>query len=195
MHALDLIGFAIILPTAIMFFMALEWGGQRYAWGSSVVVGLFVGAGLAFMLFLVWEYSQGDNAMLPFSMLRTRIVAAAAAYMFVFLGALFCFDYYLPIFFQSVEDDTPFLSGVHMLPQVIAQVVFAMVSGVMGMQTPLRAPVPKKKKGKTPQNTNRMLTQHRQSKAPATTYLGLRADQCSPQSVTDSFPASPHPHP
>lgn len=134
-QALDLIGFAIILPTAIMFFMALEWGGQRYAWSSSVVIGLFVGAGVSFILFLVWEYYRGDDAMLPFSMLRTRIVCSAAAYMFFFFGVLFCFDYYLPIFFQSVEDDTAFLSGVHMLPQVIAQVVFAMVSGVMVQNT------------------------------------------------------------
>lgn len=140
-QALDLVGFAIILPTAIMFFMALEWGGQRYAWSSSVVIGLFVGAGLAFILFLVWEYYRGDDAMLPFSMLRTRIVWSAATYMFFFFGVLFCFDYYLPIFFQSVENDTAFLSGVHILPQVIAQVVFAMVSGIMGMFCPVPQPL------------------------------------------------------
>lgn len=52
--------------------------------------------------------------------------------MFVLFGVLFCFDYCSPGFFQSVDDDTPFSSGVHMLPQAIAQVAFAMVSGVMG---------------------------------------------------------------
>lgn len=132
-HSLDLIGFAAILPTAIMFFLALEWGGQRYAWDNSVVIGLFVGSGVSFILFLAWEYHRGDDAMLPFSMLCKQIIGSSASYMFFFLGVLLCFDYYLPIFFQSVYDDTAFLSGVHMLPQVIAQVVFALVSGVMGM--------------------------------------------------------------
>lgn len=98
-HVLDLIGFAIVLPTVIMFFMALEWGGQRYAWGNSVVIGLLVGASISLMLFLIWEYYQGDNAMILFSILRTRIVAAGPAYTFVFFGVLFCIDYYLPIFF------------------------------------------------------------------------------------------------
>lgn len=132
-HALDLIGFAIVHPMAIMFFMALEWGGQRYAWGNPIVIGLLVGAGLSLMLLLNWKYYQGDNAMIPLSILCTRILAAGAAYMSVFFGVLFCFDYYFPIFFQSVEDDTAFLSGVRMLPQVVAQVSFTMASGVVGM--------------------------------------------------------------
>lgn len=127
---LDIPGFLIIAPTVIMLFLALNWGGGEYAWNSATVIGLFVGAGVYFIVFLAWEYRQGDDAMIPFSMITTRIIWSASATMFFFLGVLFCFDYYLPIFLQAVKDDTAFLSGVHMLPQIISQVVFAMVSGV-----------------------------------------------------------------
>src|ERR1700742_3823480 len=71
---LDLPGFAVFGPTAIMFFLALEYGGNQYRWNSPTVIGLFVGAGVALILFLVVEWRAGDEAMLPISMIRRRIV-------------------------------------------------------------------------------------------------------------------------
>ena len=52
--------------------------------------------------------------------------------MFFFLGVLFCGNYYLPIYFQAVKDNSALISGVHILLTIIGQVLFAMVSGVMG---------------------------------------------------------------
>jgi hypothetical protein len=129
-QSLDLPGFAIVVPAAIMFFLALEWGGNIYAWNSSPVIGLFVGAAVTFSLFLVWEYRQGDNAMVPFSMLRMRIIWSASVTMFFFLGVLFCYNFYLPIYFQAVQNDSALMSGVHILPTILGQVLFALVSGV-----------------------------------------------------------------
>lgn len=53
--SLDLIGFALISPAAIMFLLALEYGGNQYAWDSSIVFGLLVGAAVTFAVFLAWE--------------------------------------------------------------------------------------------------------------------------------------------
>lgn len=52
-HSLDLIGYAVDLHTATTLYMVLEWSGQSYEWGNSVVIGLFVGTGLSFVLFLI----------------------------------------------------------------------------------------------------------------------------------------------
>ncbi|MCJ1386604.1 hypothetical protein MMC17_009730 [Xylographa soralifera] len=131
MKSLDLPGFALIAPAAIMFFLALEYGGNQFAWNSSVVIGLFVGAGLTLIVFLLWEWRQGEEAMVPFFMLRKRIIWSASSTMFFFFGCLFCAGYYLPIYFQSVNDDTALMSGVHTLPYVIAQVVFSILAGGM----------------------------------------------------------------
>ncbi|GAB1210515.1 hypothetical protein APSETT445_009309 [Aspergillus pseudonomiae] len=71
---LDLIGFALFAPSAIQLLLALQYGGNQFTWHSSQVIGLFCGAGATFIAFLLWDYKQGDKAMIPFSMIRKRVV-------------------------------------------------------------------------------------------------------------------------
>ena len=58
---LDIPGFILFTPTIIMLLLALEWGGVTYRWNSSVVIGLFCGAGVAWIIFLLWERRQGEG--------------------------------------------------------------------------------------------------------------------------------------
>ncbi|KEF53516.1 uncharacterized protein A1O9_10491 [Exophiala aquamarina CBS 119918] len=129
--SLDLPGFMLVSPAAIMFLLGLQYGGNQYAWNSSTVIGLLVGAAVAFVLFLVWEYSKGDDAMVPFAMLKHRIIWSATGTMFFLLGSILVADFYLAIYFQAVHDDSPVMSGVHMLPTTVGMVLFTMTSGVM----------------------------------------------------------------
>ncbi|KAH8906887.1 MFS general substrate transporter [Coniochaeta sp. PMI_546] len=129
--SLDLPGFMLISPAAVMFLLGLQYGGNQYAWDSSVVLGLLVAAGVTFALFLAWEYRQGDEAMVPFAMLKHRIIWSAAGNMFFVLGSILVADFYLAIYFQAVHDDSPLMSGVHMLPTTLGMVIFTMTSGMM----------------------------------------------------------------
>lgn len=119
-----------------MFLLALQYGGTVHPWNSSVVIGLLVGAAVTFIIFLVWEYHQGDGAMVPFAMIKKRIVWSAAANLFFLLGAILVAEYYLAIFFQTVRDDPPLMSGVHMLPTTLGLVLFTMLSGMMSTFPP-----------------------------------------------------------
>jgi hypothetical protein len=40
-------------------------------------------------------------------------------------------DFYLAIYFQAVNDDSPLMSGVHMLPTTLGIVLFTMLSGTL----------------------------------------------------------------
>jgi hypothetical protein len=131
-NSFDLPGFILMAPAAIMFFLALEYGGNQHKWNSSVEIGLFVGAAVTLVVFLAWEQRRGDDAMVPFSILRQRIIWSGSATMSFFTAALFCLGYYLPVYFQSVKDDSVLMSGVHILPLILTQVLFAMVAGAMG---------------------------------------------------------------
>ena len=131
-YDLDLPGFALISPAAVMLFLALQWGGNQHPWDNSVVIGLFIGAVATFATFLAWGHHQGDAAMVPFYMLKQQIIWSASATMFFFMGVLFCANYYLPVYFQAVLDNSAVLSGVHILPTIIAQVILAVTSGSMG---------------------------------------------------------------
>ncbi|KAJ5087226.1 hypothetical protein N7456_010842 [Penicillium angulare] len=129
--SLDLPGFMLISPTAVMFLLALQYGGTIHPWNSATVIGLIVGAAATFILFLIWEYKQGGGAMVPFSMLRERTVWAAGGNLFFLLGAILVAEYYLAIFFQTVLDNTPIMSGVHLLPTTLGLVIFTMLAGMM----------------------------------------------------------------
>ena len=129
---LDPIGFIFFAPATTQGLLALEWGGTRYAWNDAVIIGLFSGAAATLAIFLAWEYSMGDEAMVPPSMIRQRIVWSSCLVMFFFFGALLNAVYYLPIYFQAVRDATPTMSGVYLLPMILAQVITAVVSGILG---------------------------------------------------------------
>jgi Fungal trichothecene efflux pump (TRI12) len=129
---LDLIGFFLFALFTIMFFMALELGGTEYPWDSATIIGLFHGAGDILVLFVAWEYYVGDKAMVPYSMLRKRVVwSSCLASAFTF-GCMFTYSYYLPIYFQVVKEASPVLSGVYVLPGILSQLVMVVISGVLG---------------------------------------------------------------
>lgn len=133
LRRLDLIGFALFVPTAVQFLLALEWGGSRYVWDSATIIGLFCGAAGMFCAFLTWEYRRGDSAMIPFSMVRRKIVWCSCLVMFLFMGSMIITSYYMPIYFQTVRNATPTMSGVYILPAILSQILFSTVSGVLGM--------------------------------------------------------------
>jgi hypothetical protein len=134
--SLDLPGFMLISPAVVMFLLGLQYGGNQFAWDSSVVIGLLVGAAATFVLFLFWEHRQGDGAMIPFAMLKHRIIWSASANMFFLMASILVADFYLAIYFQAVHDDSPLMSGVHMLPTTLGIVLFTMLSGTLSEPNP-----------------------------------------------------------
>lgn len=129
---LDIPGFLIFAPSSIMVLLALQWGGTRYAWGSATIIGLFCGSAGTFAIFMAWEYKRGDDAMVPWPMIRQKIVACAMGVNFFFFGGQIILSYYLAQYFQAVRGVSPTLSGVYLLPGILSQMLLAIISGVLG---------------------------------------------------------------
>ncbi|QDS74138.1 hypothetical protein FKW77_001124 [Venturia effusa] len=128
---LDLVGFFHFAPSTVMFLMALQWGGQKYAWSNAIIIGLLCGGASTLLIFLAWERHAGEKAMVPFSILRNRVVWCSSIVTGLFFGSLLMFSYYLPIYFQTVEGASPTMSGVYMLPSILTQMLAAVLSGVL----------------------------------------------------------------
>jgi hypothetical protein len=128
---LDIAGFLIFAPATVMLLMALQWGGTEHPWNSATIIGLFCGAGASLIPFVIWEYYVGDNAMIPVSVIRHRVVWSSCIYGAFFLGAVMTFTYYMPIYFQAVRGVSPSLSGVYLFPSILSQMIAAVLSGVM----------------------------------------------------------------
>lgn len=50
-------------------------------------------------------------------------------------------DYYLAIYFQSVKDDTPLMSGVHMLPTTLSMLLSMVTAGGLTQTTDFYLPM------------------------------------------------------
>ncbi|KAL4964281.1 MDR family MFS transporter [Aspergillus stella-maris] len=129
--SLDIPGFALFAGTVMQLLFALNWGGTSHPWNSSTIIGLFVGCGVTFLVFIIWEYRVGDQAMIPLSLVRQRIIwASCANYAFLF-GSMMCATYYLPMYFQAVRGASPTMSGVDLLPTIVPTMLFAGICGVL----------------------------------------------------------------
>ncbi|KAL4972120.1 major facilitator superfamily domain-containing protein [Aspergillus desertorum] len=128
---LDLIGFALFAPAAIMLLLALQYGGNDYAWNSSQVIGLFVGAGATFIVFVLWENYKGDRAMIPPNIMKKRVVWSSCLMFGFLMSLMYIVTYYLPIYFQAAKGISPMMSGVYLLPTILAQLIAAGLSGFL----------------------------------------------------------------
>lgn len=130
---LDPIGFILFAPSCIMLLIALQWGGSKFAWNSSTIIGLFVGSALTFIVFLVWENIRGDTAMIPLSMLRQPIFFSSCVVTATQYGSLTLFSYYLPIWFQTILGVSPILSGVYFMATAGTIIIVTFAATTIGM--------------------------------------------------------------
>lgn len=131
-HHLDLVGFALFAPAIVQLLLALQFGGNQYAWSSSQVIGLFCGAGATLIVWFAWNLHRGDDALLPARIIkRQEIWMSGVNYTFL-MCTMFGASYFLPIYFQAVKGVDAIMSGVYLLATILPQLLTAVLSGVVG---------------------------------------------------------------
>ena len=132
---LDPVGIALAMASITCFILAMQYGGNSHAWGSSVVIGLIVGFVLIIAVLIGWEMWLGDYAMMLPRLYKQRSLWSASAFQFFFMGSYVVLLYYLPIYFQSIKGASPIRSGVDNLPLVLSAAVFTLAGGIVVMKT------------------------------------------------------------
>ncbi|KAL8819246.1 MAG: hypothetical protein Q9223_002277 [Gallowayella weberi] len=136
----DPIGTALFLPAIVCLLLALQWGGSLYSWSNGRIIALFVIAGLLAIGFITMQALQGDNATVPFRIIKQRSVAAAGWYTFCLGGSFFVLIYFLPLWFQAIKEVTATKSGIMCLPMILCLVLISITAGVgvttLGYYTP-----------------------------------------------------------
>jgi MFS family permease len=126
---MDLPGTVTIMGSVLCYLLALQWGGVTKTWGDASVVGTLVGFVVLLILFIVIEWLSGERALLQGRILKNRAILVAIAYVTFLGGAFFLLVYYLPIYFQSIDDASPLESGVRNLAMIVSVSVFTILSG------------------------------------------------------------------
>lgn len=126
---MDLLGTLLLLGCVVCYIVAVQYGGARYPWDSGIVIGLIVGFVAIVVAFVLLELFLQERAMMPPRIMKNLTVVSSSLFAFYFFGSYFTLIYYLPIYFQSIDNASPTDSGVRNLPLILAVSVFTIVSG------------------------------------------------------------------
>ena len=125
---IDYLGIALVAVGASALILGTSWGGNEYAWGSPVIIGLFAGGLVALALFCVVEL-RAREPMLPMRLFRNPVFAVCSILSFIVGFAMLGAMIYLPTYLQYVDGDSATLSGVRTLPLVVGLLAASVFSG------------------------------------------------------------------
>ena len=120
LRAIDWLGTFLVTGGTVLLVFGLQYGGITFPWESATVICLIIFGALQFALFLLVEWKASAYPVMPLRLFRNRsncgVLMATFFHGLSFIGPL----YYLPLYFQAVRGASPLLSGVYLLPIVIA---------------------------------------------------------------------------
>ncbi|KAH7025284.1 efflux pump antibiotic resistance protein [Microdochium trichocladiopsis] len=138
---MDPIGIVLVMGATIAFILAVQYGGQSHSWGSDTVAGLLAGSAVVIVVFIAWQAYNGERSMIVPRIVRKRTVWVNALGGFFLSSAYLIIVYYLPIYYQSINNDSPTTSGLRNIPIILAVTFATMLSGVLISKTGIAIPL------------------------------------------------------
>ncbi|KAI9027986.1 major facilitator superfamily domain-containing protein [Hyaloraphidium curvatum] len=126
----DFAGVGTVLAGNVLLLMALTWGGNEYAWNSAAIITCLVLSGVLWAAFIFIEIRIAKNPIIPPHLFRIRNFVFANISNFALGFIMLGYTYWLPIWWQSVQDVSAFQSGVQFIPAFMSTVIFVIGSGV-----------------------------------------------------------------
>jgi EmrB/QacA subfamily drug resistance transporter len=127
-RSIDWGGAALLALSSTALLLGLVWGGRQYAWTSAHVLGALAAAVVVFAVFLLYE-RRVPETILPFGLLRNRVVASSLLCMGLVGMAMFGTISFVPLFVQGVIGTSATSSGVVLTPLMLGAVAASFVSG------------------------------------------------------------------
>ncbi|WP_084740330.1 DHA2 family efflux MFS transporter permease subunit [Cryptosporangium aurantiacum] len=125
---IDYLGIVLVTLGVVSLIMALEWGGDEYAWTSSVILGMF-GCAAAFFLLFVLAEKRAPEPMLPLRLFANPVFTVCSVLSFVVGFAMLGAMTFLPSYLQYVDGVSATGSGFRTLPLMAGLLIMSMVSG------------------------------------------------------------------
>ena len=128
---LDPLGTTIFIGGVTSLLLATQWGGTTYPWKDSRIIALFIVFGVTMPIFVWIQHRLGDDASMPLRIITQRSVALATIYATLVGGSLTSLIYYVPLWFQAVQDVSAIESGVRTIPMMLAMMLGALMAGAV----------------------------------------------------------------
>jgi EmrB/QacA subfamily drug resistance transporter len=133
-HKVDYLGGSLLAVAVTALILLATWGGTQYAWTSPQIIGLglvTVAAGAAFYL----TETRADEPMLPLHVFRNRNFSITMTLTFLTGLAMFGAMTFLPLYQQTVQGESPTVSGLMLTPMMLGVTVTSIVAGQVTTKT------------------------------------------------------------
>jgi MFS family permease len=148
--AVDWFGSFSILAISIMVLLGLDFGGATFPWDSPKVICLIVFGALMSIAFIYSEKRLAKYPLMPLHVFESRsniacflvdfthgfvscliyqgirVKRSTDLWMQAFLGS----EYFLPLYFQSTKEASPFHSGILILPFILSECLASLSVGI-----------------------------------------------------------------
>ncbi|RAO43276.1 Dethiobiotin synthase [Micromonospora saelicesensis] len=127
-HSIDWLGAGLLVAGVSSLLLALSWGGNEYAWGSAVIIGLFV-AGVVLGVLFVLQEARVAEPILPLRLFRSATFALANSALLIIGLVMFGSIIFIPLYLQIVKGASPTRSGLLMLPMMAGIIITSILTG------------------------------------------------------------------
>jgi EmrB/QacA subfamily drug resistance transporter len=125
---IDFLGAGLLSSASVLLLLGLVWAGDKYAWGSAEIIGIFAGSAVFTGLF-VWQESRHPEPMLPLHLFRNRVFVIANLVVFTLGLSTFGAVQYLPTFVQTALGASATVSGIITTPQSLGLLFTSIIGG------------------------------------------------------------------
>jgi MFS family permease len=132
-HRLDILGSALLVGAAVALLLALNWGGNRYAWGSGPILGLLIASAVLTAGFMA-HVRRAPEPLLPLRLMRNPVASWATTAASLTSFSFFGMAVYMPVYLEVVEKLSPSVSGMTLLPLMGGTVVGASTAGRLSVR-------------------------------------------------------------
>ncbi|KAF0548087.1 MFS general substrate transporter [Gigaspora margarita] len=132
---IDFIGIIIMISSTVCILLPLNWGGSTYAWNSPVIIVLLCAGTVGYIIFgLVETYVVSEPVVSPHLFKNLNVISCFIAS--IFQGMIFfSLIFYIPLYFQVVNEVSATQSGIYYLPCILSGVLFSILAGQMFSRT------------------------------------------------------------
>ena len=133
-HRIDYLGGSLLAIAATALILLATWGGTEYPWASSQIIGLGLLTVAATAGFL-FRQTRAAEPILPLHVFKNRNFSVTMALTFLTGLAMFGAMTFLPLYQQTVQGESPTISGLALTPMMIGVTITSIVAGQVTTRT------------------------------------------------------------
>jgi EmrB/QacA subfamily drug resistance transporter len=124
----DYLGAITLSLFMVPLILGLNWAGVDYAWGSPVIIGLFVFSAIMLFTFIMIE-KRAVEPIIPMNLFRNRVVSVSSIVVLLQGASFFPVMTFVPLFFQGVLGASATESGGFMTPMMLGMAFGSFIGG------------------------------------------------------------------